>query len=165
MDPDTTARAKSVYAASKNIAYEGDDLSRAAKQIQAKTERFKRAAMMADNTRAAQKAAATAAAAQAENMGVKATAASKNAWNAEAATEQLRAELRLLEHAVGAGDLAEATKITGKIKIGAAQLHAESKTMQNGESVQKDMLKLYEFQDPPALPPPLDQDDDEEESD
>ena len=164
VDSNTTAQAKSVYAASKNIAYEGDDLSRAAKQIQAKTERFKRAAKIAENARAAQKDAATEAAAHAGNMGVKATAASKNAWNTEAAAEQLRAELRLLEHAIGAGDRAEATKITEKIKMEAARLHAESKTMQNGESMQKEMLKLYEFR-PPALPPPRDQDSDEEDND
>ncbi|KAI9763793.1 MAG: hypothetical protein M1840_009118 [Geoglossum simile] len=162
--------ANSVYEASKAIAREGHEFRQAAKRIQAKTERFARAARLADSSRTAQAAAATAAAACAKNIASAAIATWKDAWDAEGVAEKLRGKVGLVEDAAAAGNRAGAEGTVGEMER--ARPPAESATviiagrlLAAKQSAEAEMQNLYTFQFPAAPPKPADELDVEEEID
>jgi len=152
--------AKSVYEASKDIAREGYEFRRGVKEIQAKTERFKRASQWADSSRKAQATAAMAATACAEKIATAAATVRKSTWDAEDVAEKLLEGVRLLEDAVAAGNKVDAEKIVGNMEM--AQPGGESTTKQAAEA---EMQKLYAFQFPSPLPALVDESEDEMQSD
>ncbi|KAH0569261.1 hypothetical protein GP486_000017 [Trichoglossum hirsutum] len=112
----TLQMAKAVYEESKSIAREANDFRTDVMEIQAKTDRFARAARWADNGRAAHADATSKATQSAKAIAELAAGAWETARNTEGMAEMLKDELTKLEDEIAAGKKAEAESIVQEME-------------------------------------------------